>query len=202
MKYCDIVGFDEENNIYIIELKRKLTTTNLNKTEKQVNEYVDTFKKTLDYIYSNKPLLYYHKILIRYFEYVKFDYKQIKDIIPVIMSIEDVDEAIINSSSLPCDSIGSDLIDILLRNFIKAKTQHFINAYKKVISNYDMGTIESILEYAIKKQKIDRKEWFPVILNRTNFIGENKEITVNSSKAQLISHNYTIIFENVDNLKR
>ena len=23
LKYCDIVGFDEENNIYIIELKRK-----------------------------------------------------------------------------------------------------------------------------------------------------------------------------------
>ena len=65
-----------------------------------------------------------------------------------------------------------------------------------------MGTIESILEYAIKKQNIGRKEWFPVILNRTNFIGENKEITVNSSKTQLISHNYTIIFENVDNYKK
>ena len=24
LKYCDIVGFDEENNIYIIELKRSL----------------------------------------------------------------------------------------------------------------------------------------------------------------------------------
>ena len=42
---------------------------------------------------------------------------KIKDIIPVIMSIEDVDEAIINSSSLPCDSIGSDMINILFEEF-------------------------------------------------------------------------------------
>ena len=79
---------------------------------------------------------------------------QIKNVIPVIMSLEDVDEAIINTSSLPLIILGLDLTNVLLRNFVHDKTQHFINNYTKVISNYDMGTIESILEYAIKKQKI------------------------------------------------
>ena len=202
LKYCDIVGFDRENNIYIIELKRKITTKNLVKTEKQVNEYVDTFKKTIDYINSKKPLLYYHKIFIRYFKYVRFDYTQIKDIIPVIMSIEEVDDTLIKTCSLSFGSIGNDLIEVFLKNFLEGKTQHFLNTYKKLFST-EMGiSIESILEYAIKKQNIGREKWFPVILNRNNFIGENKEITINSSKSQIISHNYTIIFENVDNFKK
>lgn len=201
LKYCDAVGFDEENNIYI-ELKRKITTKNLVKTEEQVKEYVNTFKETLDHITSQKTLLYYHKILIRYFEYINLDYTQIKNVIPVIISLENVDDTLIETSSLPFGYIGTDLIDVLLNNFVQDKTENFINNYKKLISTEMRTSIESILDYAIKKQNIGRKKWFPVILNRTNFIGKNKEITGNFTKSQIISHNYTIIFENVDNFKK
>ena len=86
------------------------------KTEEQVNEYVNTFKETLDYINSQKPPLYYHKILIRYFQYINLDYTQI-DIIPVIISLENVDNTLIKTSSLPFGYIGTDLIDVLLNNF-------------------------------------------------------------------------------------
>ena len=54
IKYCDIVGIDEENNVYIIELKRKISAKSLISAEKQVNEYVKTLRSTLSYINMEK----------------------------------------------------------------------------------------------------------------------------------------------------
>ena len=48
LKYCDIVGIDEKNNVYIIELKRKINAKSLISAEKQVNEYVETLQNILE----------------------------------------------------------------------------------------------------------------------------------------------------------
>ena len=44
LRHCDIVGFDEENNIYIIELKKKIHNKNIKSTIKQVNDYANYLK--------------------------------------------------------------------------------------------------------------------------------------------------------------
>lgn len=203
LKYCDLVGFDENKNVYIIELKRSVTAKNLDKTEKQVKEYVDIFKNTIKYILSGNNILYAHKILLKYFEYVKFDYTQINDVIPVIVSISDVEECLFNRASVPFESIGDEILNILLENYIEGKAQHFIETYQVLVPFHD-GEIrsDSILNIAYEKLQIDKMKWFPVILNRTNYIGENEETTVISSNFQQISHVYEIVFENVDNYKK
>ena len=199
LKYCDIVGIDEKNNVYIIELKRKINAKSLISAEKQVNEYVETLQNILGYLSDGKTLFYQHEILFRYFEYMNFDITKINEIIPIIISIEDFDGALIQNSSIHMGSIGYNLIDICLRNFITSKTEHFINSYNELLS--DLGiNFKDILDYAIYKQNISMNSWFPVILNRTNFIGKDKQITVlNSSKSPDISHSYIIIFENINN---
>ena len=202
LKYCDIVGIDEKNNVYIIELKRKINAKSLISAEKQVNEYVETLQNILDYISDGKTLFYQHEILIRYFEYMNFDITKINEIIPIIISIEDFDDTLIQNSSIHMGSIGYNLIDICLRNFITSKTEHFINTYNELMSDFGIN-FKDILDYAIYKQNIDKNEWFPVILNRTNFIGKDKQITVlNFFKCHDISHSYIIIFENVNNYNK
>ena len=202
LKYCDIVGIDEENNVYIIELKRRINPKSLISAEKQVNEYVETLKNTLNYIKDEKTLFYHHEILIRYFEYMNFDITKINKIIPIIISIENFDNTLIGNSSVHMGSIGDNLIDVCLKNFIKDKTEHFINTYNELISDLKIN-FQNVLEYAIKKQNIDTKQWFPVILNKTNFIGESKQITVlNSFKSTDVLHNYIIIFENINNYNK
>ena len=97
-------------------------------------------------------------MLIRYFEYMEFDHAKIKDVIPVIMSIEDIDEQLINNSRLPLGFIGKNGIDTILENFISDKTLHFINTYKKLISNLDFQiNMDAILNYAINKENIDTR---------------------------------------------
>ena len=74
LKFCDIVAFDGESNIYIIELKHKINSKNIKSTVKQVEEYVDMFKAAISYIKSGNPLYYPHLILLRYFEYVNLEF--------------------------------------------------------------------------------------------------------------------------------
>ena len=194
IKYCDIVGIDEKNNVYIIELKRKINAKSLISAEKQVNEYVETLQNILGYLSDGKTLFYQHEILIRYFEYMNFNITKINEIIPIIISIEDFDDALIQDSSIHIGSIGYDLISICLRNFITNKTEHFINTYNELMSDLEIN-FKDILDYAIYKQNINNNSWFPVILNKTNFIGKGKEITVlSSSELNDVSHGYIIIF--------
>jgi len=47
LKRCDIVGFDGKNNVYIIELKKRINSRNLKSTISQVNLYVKLFKETI-----------------------------------------------------------------------------------------------------------------------------------------------------------
>ena len=191
LKFCDIVGFDENNNIYIIELKRKVNSKNIKSTVKQVKEYVDTFNKTISYIKSRKPLYYYHKVLLRYFEYVDLDYNQIKEVIPIIISVDEVHEDIINDSSINAGFIDNNMRNILLKNFISKKTQSFKDTYKTVL-NID---ISFILDYLIKKRGIDIKSWFPIVITKTNYV--KSELTSDN-----FSSRYEIVFENVNNYKK
>ena len=100
LKYCDIVGIDEKNNVYIIELKRKINAKSLISAEKQVNEYVEILQNILGYLSDGKTLFYQHEILFRYFEYMNFDIAKINEIIPVIISIEDCDCALNQNSPI------------------------------------------------------------------------------------------------------
>ena len=202
LKYCDIVGIDEKNNVYIIELKRKINAKSLISAEKQVNEYVETLQNILGYLSNGKTLFYYHEILIRYFGYMNFDITEINEIVPIIISIEDFDDASIQSSPLHLGSIGYYLINICLRNFIINKTENFVNTYNELMPYLGIN-FKDILDYAIDKQNIYKNEWFPVILNRTNFIGKDNRITVlNTFKSHDISHKYIIIFENLNNFNK
>lgn len=191
LKFCDIVGFDEKNNIYIIELKRKINLKNIKSTVKQVEEYVDTFNKAISYIKSGKPRYYYHHVLLRYFEYVDLDYNQIKEVMPIIISIGELNEDITNDCSINAGFLDNNIQNILLKNFISIKTQFFKDTYKKLL-NID---ISFILDYAIQKEGMDIKSWFPIVITKTNYL-----------KSDLTSDNfyyrYEIVFENVNNFKK
>ena len=203
LKYCDIVGIDGDKNIYIIELKRKLNKKSLVSAQKQVTEYVETLNKALEYIRSSKSYLYPHEVLIRYFEYMNVDPLQIRDIVPVIISLEDFDDLFMENSTVPYGAIGNNVLKELLKNYIISKIDHFINSNKNLINSDLELNYKNILEYAIKKQNINRNTWFPVVLSKTNFIGENKHLTaLNSFKSEDIHHSYILIFENVNNFHK
>ena len=65
---------------------------------------------------------------------MNFDITKINEIIPIIISIEDFDDALIQNSSIHLGSIGHNLIDICLRNFITNKTENFVNTYNELMS--------------------------------------------------------------------
>ncbi|PAV05460.1 hypothetical protein [Methanobacterium bryantii] len=202
MKFCDIVGFDEENNVYIIELKRRINERGLKKVENQVQEYIDTFNKALFFIKSGKPLFFYHFILVRYFEFINFDYNKMRKIIPVIVSIEVMDEITIQKCSFHCGFLDSKTKKDLLENFIKNKRLHFIKAYNNLFSKLEINTdISKILNYAIKKGNIDTSLWFPVVLNKINSV-ENSNSILDSYNPESASYSYQLIFENVNNYNK
>lgn len=188
LRHCDIVGFDEENNIYIIELKKKINDKNIKSTIKQVNDYVNLFEDIVSYIKNNNPLFYYHLVLLRYFEYVNFDYHKINEIIPIIISIEEFDDDFKVPKTANCSFINNKTLNLLLNNFISRKTQHFIDTYKKKL-NIDTSFL---FNNALKKENIDNKSWFPLVLSKTNFKSDNSSL----------SYKYQIVFENVHDYKR
>ena len=191
LKFCDIVGFDENNNIYIIELKRKVNSKNVKSTVKQVEEYVDTFNESISHIKSENPLYYYHHVLIRYFEYVDLDYNRIKEVIPIIISIEEIDDDITNDCSINASFLDNNIRNILLKNFISKKTQFFKDRYKKLL-NID---ITFIMDYAIKKEDIETISWFPIVISKTNY--RKSDLTSDN-----FSYKYEIVFENINNYKK
>lgn len=199
-KYCDIVGLDQDQNIYIIELKREINNKNLTKTEKQVTEYVKLFTETISYIKNGKPLFYPHLILKRYFEYVNFNYNNIKSVIPIIISIDDTDESIVKKSSLKCRILDINTRRNLLKNYITNKYTNFINIYQELFSEgKEEIKIKNIIDEAIQIGRIDKRSWFPVVLNRSRF---NDQENFNQVPKSQIPYKYTIIFENINNFNK
>lgn len=203
IKYCDIVGFDSDNNIYIIELKNVIRQNKINAVEKQVNEYVETLERTLSFIKSDKPLHYQHKVLLRYFEFVNLDYNKIKDIIPIIISIEKIPEDIINKFSIKAGSFNYKTEKLFLRNFIQHKRHHFLKTYTDLFSSIVLDVnVDSLLYQAQNKLLLD-DSWFPVILNKSMLIDGKNNQTINQyTGTNNISYSYNLIFENVDNYKK
>ena len=68
---------------------------------------------------------------------MNFEVTKINEIIPIIISIENFDNKLIENSSIYLGSIGDHLIDIYLKNFITEKTENFINNYNELMS--DLG---------------------------------------------------------------
>lgn len=191
LKFCDIVCFDEENNIYIIELKKKINLRGIKSSQKQVVEYQDTFNEAISHIRSGKPLFYHHLILLRYFDYVNLDYNQIRAVIPIIISIEEIDEEIIKNTSINCGFLNNQTRRILLDNFISNKHHHFTDTYKNQL---DLN-VSPIIDYAIEKESIDPKTWFPIVIHKNNYLKPhlNKEDNLDR---------YEIVFENINNYKK
>lgn len=203
LKFCDIVGFDADNNVYIIELKKAITQNKINSVEKQVTEYVETLERTISFIKSDKKLHYQHNVLLRYFEYVNLDFNQIKDIIPVIISIREISSDYINELSIPAGSFDPEIENIFLRNFIQDKKRHFMETYKDFFSSKGLNIqIEYLLDQAQNKLQLDYS-WFPVILNKFMTIdGKENPIMNPENDSNDISYSYNLIFENVNNFKK
>lgn len=198
-RYCDIVGYDQNKNVYIIELKRNLTTANLKKTEAQVLEYVDLFKDNISYIQNNKSIFYPHFILKRYLEYANLDYNDINDVIPLILSINEAEDSAIEALTVKCGALDVDDIKYLVDNYMASKKANFLKIYEKVLSWYTISVpFKQLVEDVIISENIDTRLWFPIVLHKNRFNTERDYLNSDSR----CNYDFSITFENIDNYRK
>lgn len=176
-RYCDIVLVDENHNLYIIELKKYLRS--ISSVESQLLEYKDLMEKTLKYVKGNNRLFYQHKIFLRYFQYAGVNPAKIKNIVPLILSMEPLDESIQKKTEILCVSFNE--IDPLIKNYEKTRIEQFKSANRFF---YDEN--EKKMNYIINKNVI--KGFLPLLIQYETLKTGEKHLK--------------LVFENLNNYKK
>ncbi|MHA1684713.1 MAG: hypothetical protein ACTSUE_27490 [Promethearchaeota archaeon] len=90
IRRSDIVAIDENDNVYLVEMKTRIPRGKVLGVETQVGEYKTVFERNLEFIRDKPRIYYYQYILKRYFEFINKDITKIQAIIPVILSMTGV----------------------------------------------------------------------------------------------------------------
>ncbi|MGB9837623.1 hypothetical protein [Methanothermobacter sp.] len=177
-RYCDIVLAEEEQNIYILELKNAIRS--IKSVESQVLEYKDLMKKTLDYVNNDGKLFYQHKIFLKYFEYVGLNPAKIKNIIPLIVSAAPVKKSPESKEEVRCLYFKD--LDKLVNNYSKKRISLFKSTYEVFWDNKIRKKVDLLIN------RYRAMEFVPLVYEY--FILNNGESHLN------------LVFESLNNYKK
>ncbi|MHA2000357.1 MAG: hypothetical protein ACTSU9_19785 [Promethearchaeota archaeon] len=186
IRRSDIVAIDENDNVYLVELKTRIPRGKVAGVETQVGEYKTIFERNLEFIRDKPRIYYYQYILKRYFEFINKDITKIKEIIPVILSMTGVDTG---DFAIPAGSFSGMERERVIKAFVEAKHREFMQRYGALIPGLDAiihATMESL------GGNNPGEHWFPLVLVRREAGGRG-----NPGAGM-----HAVVFENVSNYKK
>lgn len=180
IRKSDIVAFDENNNLYLIELKIRINESGKVKVVDQITEYLELLKQIIKFVIEKPVLYFYHHLLKRYFEFMQIDISSIKNIIPVILSLKELNS---EDFKIKAGFLNDDEIRQIKQNFIHSKIERFNTNYKNLFKNPD----DFVKKLADKLFEFGNS-WFPLVLTR--------KLTQNGDR------NLEVDCENITNFKK